>query len=216
MTGKPWGFLLSEASTYNREINMTKTKPTDTFPTSTESATPADATMPEATDTQSFWLLKDGTAPKLGARAEGSINYNVLVDNERQLLFIAITGNKGGGYFSKEHVDVSKIEACLDTTASAKPFPSKTFKEAFVGRSSNNAGFLVAVLRHEGLLAAAPEAETQHVQSGDWPAWKKAMLAEAGKLIEVGIKDADKKPLETAPVPEHEEQAKALSLPRKK
>jgi hypothetical protein len=195
---------------------MTKTNPTDTSPTIPESSTPADTIMPEAAVSQSFWLLKESTAPKVGARAEGSINYNVLADNERQQLFIAITGNKGGGYFSKEHVDISKIEACLDTAAAAKPFPSKTFKEAFVGRSSNNAGFLVAVLRHEGLLAAAPEAETQHVRSGDWTAWKKAMLAEAGKLIEVGIKDADKKPLETAPVPEHKEQAKTLSLPRKK
>jgi len=193
---------------------MTKTPPTASSPTIPGSSTPADASTPEATDTRSFWLLKDGTAPKLGARAEGSINYNVLADDERQLLFI--TGNKGGGYFSKEHVDISKIEACLDTTASAKPFPSKTFKEAFVGRSSNNAGFLVAVLRHEGLLAAAPEAETQHVRSGDWPAWKKAMLAETGKLIKVGITDADKTPLETAQALEQKEQAKTLSLPRKK
>jgi hypothetical protein len=83
---------------------MTKTNPTDTSPTTTESSTPADATTPDATITQSFWMLKDGTAPKLGARAEGSINYNVLADNERQQLFIAITGNKGGGYFSKEHL----------------------------------------------------------------------------------------------------------------
>ena len=195
---------------------MTKTTPTDTSPTIPESSTPADATTPDAAVPQSFWLLKNSTAPKLGARAEGSINYNVLADNERQLLFIAITGNKGGGYFSKEHVDISKIEACLDTTASAKPFPSKTFKEAFVGRSSNSAGSLVAVLRHEGLLALAPEAEAQHVRSGDWPAWKKAMLAEVGKLIEVGITDADKKPLETAQATKQKEQAKTLSLPRKK
>lgn len=160
---------------------MTKTNLTDTSPAIAESSTPDYANTPETAETQSVWLLKESTAPKLGARAEGSINYNVLANNERQLLFIAITGNKSGGYFSKERVDMTKIEACLDTTSSAKPFPSKTFKEAFVGRSSNNAGFLVAVLRHEGLLAAAPEAETQHVRSGNWPAWKKAMLAEAGK-----------------------------------
>lgn len=195
---------------------MTKTNPTDTSPTIPESSTPADATTPAAAVPQSFWLLKDGTAPKLGARAEGSINYNVLADNERQLLFIAITGNKGGGYFSKEHVDISKIEACLDTSTSAKPFPSKTLKEAFVGRSSNNAGFLVAVLRHEKLLAAASETESQHIRSGDWAAWKKSMLAEAGKLIQIGMKDADKNPLKTAPVPEHKEHTKTLTVPRKK
>ncbi|MFM9435996.1 hypothetical protein ACFDR9_003072 [Janthinobacterium sp. CG_23.3] len=195
---------------------MPKTNPTDTSPTITEPPTPANATTPDAAVPQSFWLLKEGTAPKLGARAEGSINYNVLADNERQLLFIAITGNKGGGYFSKEHVDITKIEACLDTATSAKPFPSKTFKDAFVGRSSNNAGFLVAVLRHESLLAAAPEAETQHIQSGDWAAWKKTMLAEAGRLIEIGTKDADKKPIDTEAIPDHKEHKKTLSLSRKK
>ena len=91
---------------------MTKTNPAQTSPTIPESSTPADATIADADIPQSFWLLKDGTAPKLGARAEGCINYNVLADNERQHLFIAVIGNKGGGYFSKERVDITKIEAC--------------------------------------------------------------------------------------------------------
>jgi hypothetical protein len=192
---------------------MTKTLPTDTPLPSNEPSTPFNATPPEAVIPQSFWLLKEGTAPKLGARAEGSISYNVLADQERQQLFIALTSNKGGGYFSKEHVKISKIKACLDPSSSAKPSPSKNFKEAFVSRSSNNPGFLAAVLRHEGLLAAAPEADTQHVQSGDWAAWIKAMLAEAGHLIEVGIKDADKKPFEIEPALHHPEHRKTLSLP---
>lgn len=34
-----------------------------------------------------------------------------------------------------------------------------------------------------GLLAAAPDAEMQHVRSGDWAIREKAMLAEAGTLI---------------------------------
>lgn len=198
---------------------MTKTNPMDSASTGTESSTTANATKPNAASPQSFWLLKEGTAPKLGARAEGSVNYNVLADKKRQQLFISITANKGGGYFSKEHVEISKIEECLDTSTSARPFPSKTFRDAFIGRSSNNAGFLVAILRHEGLIAAAPEAETQHVRSEDWSTWKKTMLAEAGKLIEMGIKAADKKPLETEQIPdhkEHEEHKKMLSLPRKK
>ena len=194
---------------------MTRTPPTDTSPPSTEPSAPSDATTPEAAIPQSFWLLKEGTAPKLGARAEGSISYNVLACKERRQLFIAITGNKGGGYFSKEHVAISKIEACLGSSSATKPSPSKTFKEAFISRSSNNAGFLAAVLRHEGLLGAAPGAETQHVHSGDWAAWIKTMLAGAGQLIEVGIEDADRKPLENEQVQNLTENKKTLSLPRK-
>nr|WP_217346330.1 hypothetical protein [Noviherbaspirillum sp. L7-7A]MBV0880737.1 hypothetical protein [Noviherbaspirillum sp. L7-7A] len=194
---------------------MTKTLATDASPPSTEPSNHSGTATPEAAIPQSFWLLKEGTAPKLGARAEGSISYSVLACKERRQLFIAITGNKGGGYFSKEHVSISKIEACLDSSSSAKPSTSKTFKEAFISRSSNNAGFLAAVMRHEGLLAAAPGAETQHVHSGEWAAWKKAMLAEAGQLIEVGIEDADKKPLQNELVQSPTEHKKTLSLPRK-
>jgi len=195
---------------------MTKTNATDTSPTSTESSTPADATTPDATTTPSFWRLKEGIAPKLGARAEGGIRFLVLADTARQHLFVAITGNESGGYFSRERVPFDKIEACLDTSQAGKPFPSKTFKEAFVGRSSNNAGFMVAVLRSEGLLAAAPDAETQHVRSGDWAAWKKAMLAETGTLIVPTAVNGDEKQPESEPVAAHKERKKTLTIPRKK
>jgi hypothetical protein len=194
---------------------MTKTIPTDSTPKLTEPPAPADATTQEAIK-QSFWLLKEGTAPKLGARAEGGISYHVLADNDRQNLFVAITGNQSGGYFSREQVPFDKIEACLDTSPSAKPFPSKTFKEAFTGRSSNNAGFLVAVLRSEGLLAAAPEAETQHVRCGDWSAWKKTVLAEVGVLIPPTVANGGKKQDEGEPEPDHKEHKKTLSIPKKK
>jgi hypothetical protein len=55
---------------------------------------------------------------------------------------------------------------------------------AFAGRSSNNAGFLAAILRAEGLLALAPDTEGRHVISGDWAAWKASVLAEPGQPVE--------------------------------
>jgi hypothetical protein len=67
------------------------------------------------------------------------------------------------------------------------------------------------VLRYEGLLVAAPTAETQPVQSGDWAAWKKALLAQTRKVIEVSSKALDEMAFETAPVPEHKEHKKTMS-----
>lgn len=61
---------------------MTKTLPTNALPPSDKLFTRSDATTPEAAIPQSFWLLKEGLAPNLGARAEGSISYNVLADQE--------------------------------------------------------------------------------------------------------------------------------------
>lgn len=135
---------------------------------------------------RSHWILKSAKANKLGKYSEGSIGYQVQADTDRVDLFITITGNDGGGYYSRELVPLQKVEACLGKCEAGKSFPSKAFKDAFVGRSSNNAGFMVAVLRAEGLLCAAPDAETQHVLAGDWTAWKKAMLAEPGTLVETG------------------------------
>jgi hypothetical protein len=184
-----------------------------------ESATTAATSHPDNSETpavQSYWRLKASTAPKLGLRAEGGISYHILADTDRQNLFIGITGNDSGGYFSRELVPMQKILSCLDKCEVGMPFPSKTFKEAFTGRSSNNSGFLVAVLRAEKLLAAAPDAETQHQVSGDWAAWKEAMLAETGTVIELGSKTGNEKPAERAALPDHKEHKKTLTLPRKK
>jgi hypothetical protein len=93
-------------------------------------------------------------------------------------------GNEGGGYFSKEVVALGSVEACLAAHPQDQPFPSKLLQTAFTGRSSNNAGFLAAILRAEGLLALAPDTEGRHVKSGDWAAWKASMLAEPGQSVE--------------------------------
>lgn len=191
---------------------MTKTNSTDTSPANTESTAPT----PDVTITPSFWLLKEGTAPKLGARAEGGIRFHVLADAERKHLFVAIVANPSGGYFSRERVPFEKIEACIHAIPSGKPCPSKAFKETFVGRSSNNAGFLVAVLRSEGLLAAAPGAESQHVRHGDTATWKKAMFAETGTLIASTVVNGGEKQVESEQVPDHPEHKKTLTILRKK
>src|SRR5476649_1964357 len=198
------------------EKHMTKAITTDASPTNTESTAPASAVALDSNTMSSFWVLKDGTAPKLGARAEGGIRYQVLADTDRQHLYVAITGNESGGYFSRERVPFDKIEACLDALDADKPFPSKTFKEAFIGRSSNNAGFLVAAMRKEGLLAAAPDSEAQHVRHGDMATWKKEMLAEPGKLIAPSVENGGEKQGESAALPDHKEPKKTLAIPTKK
>jgi hypothetical protein len=134
---------------------------------------------------QPYWLLKSNTCKKLGAKAVGGISYQLLGDIERQILSVRITANFGGGYFSREIVPFSAVKACLDRRAEDKPFASKLFKEAFIGRSSNNAGFMAALLRAENLISLAPDTETQHVTSGDWTAFVKTMLVVPGEKIEI-------------------------------
>lgn len=124
-----------------------------------------------------FWLLNAGTAKKLGQRSTGILNYHVVTDNDCLDLLIAVTRKEGGGSFSRERVPFRIIETCLENYNTGVPFVSKVLKDVFISKSANNAGFMAAVLQTLGLLAAAPEAKTQHVVTGDWSAWEKAMLA---------------------------------------
>lgn len=185
-------------------------------PASAAQTAPIDATNTVYTKPgiqQEFWLLKSSTAPKIGKQSEGVIGYKILSDMERTSLHIVITSNEGGGYFSREIVPFNKISACLKSRVQDKPFPSKLFKDAFIGRSSNNAGFLAAILRVLGLLATAPDAETQHIVGDDWTAWQKLMLAVEGEKIDMKIKQPDTKDEESSPETGPMKTTKTLTLP---
>ena len=192
------------------------TKETSAIPAISPVAKPNEKAAPIV---ERFCLLKAGTAKKIGQHAEGGIRYQILADIDRQTLSITITGNDSGGYFSREIVPFQNVEASLTKRDQHKPFPSKFLKDAFVGRSSNNAGFLAAILRAEGLLAAAPDSDTQHVVSGDWMNWKKSVLAEPGQTIEIEATKGVDKGVESNPAAEHTEHTetrKTLTVKRPK
>lgn len=121
--------------------------------------------------------LKVGQAIKTGSRSQGYLHYRILTDTAQQQLYITLIGNDGDGCYSKEIVPFDKIEQCLHGIDTSQPIASKRFQPAFIGKSANNAGFLAAILRAEGLLAPAADALHQHAVQPDWPAWKTALLA---------------------------------------
>lgn len=133
---------------------------------------------PPASDPQ-YVTLKNAIALKLGKHADGTISYKVACDMGRTTLFLAITDNSSGGYFSREYVPVARIEELL-AKIEQSDFPSKALKAAFTGRSSNNAGFLAAILHAEGLLVRATDSETKHVCTGDWAKWETSLMALEG------------------------------------
>ena len=130
---------------------------------------------------KSYLSLKSGKANKTGQRSEGKLHYRVLTDQSHQRIYLTITGNDGGGYYSKEIVPFEKIELCLQGIKTSEPISSKSFKKAFVGQSANNAGFLAAILRAEKLLLPVAESVHQHAVQADWSDWKKEILALADK-----------------------------------
>jgi len=92
-------------------------------------ATTKAATSPAAP----YVTLKSATASKLGKHADGTISYKVACDIGRTALFLEITDNSSGGYFSREYVPVARIEELL-SNPDQSGFPSKVLKAAFTGK----------------------------------------------------------------------------------
>lgn len=124
-------------------------------------------------------VLQD-TAPKVGQKASGGIQFALLKNTDSTELFVTMLGNDGGGYFSREIVSFSAIEACLSDIKPNKPIPAKALRSAFQGKSSNNAGFLACVLRKLGLFVGVSSSH-QHQLGEDGQRWKSRHLAMAGE-----------------------------------
>jgi hypothetical protein len=120
----------------------------------------APAAPPEAIAT-----VAQHTVAKLSERATGRLAYQIGV-GASGVVYLSVTDNEGGGYFSKEPVPLHKIQTVLaNPLATGEPFATSLLRRAFVSRSNNNGCFLAAVLRHEGLLKPA-DTPNQHVCAG--------------------------------------------------
>ena len=192
---------------------MPKHYPVNKAPVSPKSAEPDNAVPSTRLDpaaAPSFWILKDATARKIGKRSEGTISYRLLADADRQCLFIALTSNQNGGYFSRERVPFQRIKECLNSFP-GKPFPSKALRNAMVGRSSNNPPFLAAALADLELIAGDTTIESQHKTIGDWTAWEQTMLALPGTLLQAEAAQA--LPNADEAMPDHTPTAPAEETP---
>lgn len=129
-------------------------------------------------NTPIYLHLSTQTAPKTSLNAQGGIVYALLKDEASTDVFFTLLENQGGsGYFGREIIPFANIEACLSGADLKQAIPAKRFLKAFkASRSVNNAGFISACLRHQGLLKPAPESPQQHVIGDDWAAWKAKML----------------------------------------
>lgn len=130
-----------------------------------------------------YLSLKSATAEKIG-KVPNTVSYRILCDEAKQHLFITITGNSDGGHFSNEIIPFEHIEKCKEGIAVGAYVPSKMFFNAFISRSTNNCGFLAAVLRAEELLAPVVDAVRKHVLQPNWDTWKELMLEEDGEPYE--------------------------------
>lgn len=117
-------------------------------------------------------ILLQGDAPKLSPGSTDTISYVVGWDVEPERLVIQITGNSGGGLHTKKPFPLADVMALLDGVKEEQPFSSAMFKALWNNKgSSNNAGFLAAILRHLELVKAASTGRFAHQITGKHAAW---------------------------------------------
>lgn len=90
-------------------------------------------------------ILKVGTCPSLSGAS--TLTYHIGYDSE---IRFRVWGNTGGGLHGREWVAWSVIEPALQ----AEKLTAGTLRLLFRGKSRNTPGFLLAVLRAEGLVQA--------------------------------------------------------------
>lgn len=96
----------------------------------------------------SMRILKVASCSNSSGKA--TLTYHIGCTTDKDIQF-RVTANTGGGLFSPEWVSLSAIQPAL----AQAPFPLTSFPliNLYQGRSTNTPGFLMAVLKSEGLVS---------------------------------------------------------------
>lgn len=132
-------------------------------------------------------ILKVGTCPSLSGKS--TLTYHVGCNAESEILF-RVYANSSSGYFSNEWIAMKSIQQVSSKIPLDKPITSYLLLDpVYVGRSQNSPGFLLAVLKNEGLVVPAEGNERCYLRIDP-----SKFMAEVKKLIESGVdlKDGDK------------------------
>jgi len=95
--------------------------------------------------TDDIRILKTGTCPSLSGKSK--LTYEIGAGPASEIC-MRITKNSGAGMFGKGWVELEGIHKLVND----KPITSTTLAPLFKGGSANSAGFLLAVMKYEGLM----------------------------------------------------------------
>lgn len=93
-------------------------------------------------------ILKAGSCPSLSGKSK--LRYEIGCSPEDEVM-LRICGNSGCGYFNDDWIPWNRLVAVLEKHGD-KPITCFTLEPLLKGRSANTTGFLLAALKHEGLV----------------------------------------------------------------
>lgn len=139
-------------------------------------------------------ILKIASCPSLSGNS--TLTYHIGCNAESAIQF-RVNDNTGAGYFSREWISLGAIQRVSNTIPLDKPITSfLLLNPIYVGRSQNSPGFMLAVLKNEGLVVPV---------EGDVRCYQRIaperFMAEVQALIESGVDlKVDDKQKATAPI----------------
>jgi hypothetical protein len=117
--------------------------------------------------TSTINILKIATCGKVTLPDDPTLTYNIGYNTADATLLVRITDNATGGLFSTEWITMadilSTISALPKTTTN---FTARIFTPLYASSSANNAGFLAAALKAEGILLPHKASKRLH-EMGD-------------------------------------------------
>ena len=119
--------------------------------------------------------LKTSECPSLSGNS--ILTYQIGCNDDKDI-YLCLTGNTGKGIFNKDWISLEEIDSLL--AAEKGPITSGSLKELFDGKSSNSAGFVLAVILSEGLLKISSNNE-RHYGRIDPKEYRKIIKAYAKK-----------------------------------
>ncbi len=108
----------------------------------------------------------------LRERAAGRLVYEVRIGDVSGSVYFNVIDKPFGVSVSQEPIALFRLQRVLAAPlATGEPFQTRLLQGAVVNRAKHNCAVLAAILRHEGLLKAAPDRPQLHVCTGDWQDW---------------------------------------------
>jgi len=124
------------------------TKAVTTKPATTEAATPK-AVRAVKPAVQSLRILKVGRCPTVSGKS--TLTYHVGCTAESAIQ-IRLYANSGNGFLNQDWIPWTAIQERLKPQSGESTFTSQVLHALFRGKSLNSPGFLMAVLKAEGVV----------------------------------------------------------------
>ena len=103
-------------------------------------------------DDPSIRILKTAKCSTLSGSSTLTYQIGSKGDLEHPEIAFRLHASSGNGFFSKEWISTNAINKALEKFPANAPITSAAMKALFQGKSINTAGFLLAVLKAEGLI----------------------------------------------------------------